>query len=227
MVEGAPGNRGPSGDSPGARSPQAGQHPCVGEEMDGERTHRCHRRCGHRGQPPPARQRRGIQVWTTAWTECRRTAGGCGRRRRIPRPSWACTRHPQSRPQPGPSECELSGEVACPSGARKGEVLPAAGSVWATHRVAVDELGRVARHTGSRWYPQECPQPVDLWTKGSRTGIRREVTEWSRGHTQVGRSLWTTSRCTDIRKYLLSARWRDIRESRGRRGEGRVSRPAA
>ena len=150
--------------SPAARSPQAGQQPCVGEGMDGERTHHCHRRCGHRGQLPPARQRRGIRVWTTAWTECRRTAGGCGRRRRIPRPSWACTPHPQPRPQPGPSECELSGEVACPSGARKGEVLPAAGSVWATHRVAVDELGRVARHTGSRWYPQECPQPVDLWT---------------------------------------------------------------
>ena len=47
--------------------PQRGQPSCVGEEMDGSRTHRCHRRCGHGGQPPPARCCGRSCLWTTPW----------------------------------------------------------------------------------------------------------------------------------------------------------------
>ena len=191
--------------------------------MDGERTHHLLRRCGHRGQPPAARCWRGSRVWMSTWTACRRAGTGCGRRCVVPRLSGSCTVCPQRRPQRRPRECgwavgaRSSGCGRRPDSGRRWCVL------WVVQGASVDGAGRVARYAGGEHYPQDCPQPVDLWTNGAGTSYLTV------GHGRVaerhtgGEKPVDNAGLPDIEGYRMIRRHPDTTGS----GEGGVSRPAA
>ena len=166
----------------------------MGEGSDGERTHRCHRRCGRRGQPPPSRSWPGICLGTTGWTTCARDSGGCGRLRVVTRRDCPCTVRAHARPQvPVGNFRDADPRIAGSCGVVAGGWPSRTGRRGCPRRRLWTTPGVLVTHFGTDAYPQDCPQPVDLWTTLGMDADRGEVTTRSRWTHRVGRSLWISS----------------------------------
>lgn len=183
--------RGPVG-----RGPQVGPQSCVGKESDGSRSHRCHRRCGHRGQLPAAPARRGSCLWTSPWMTRCTSERGCGRTTVVTNPTCPCTGRAQACPHAavGERRPDLRGCGRRPAATMRGEGRR---TPWCGRHAGVvgpgcGRPGRRWRKMGTREYPQEFPQAGDMWTTDLRTRSGGGVTIRSRRHAQLGRTLWTT-----------------------------------
>lgn len=175
--------------------PQRGQPSCVGEEMDGSRTHRCHRRCGHGGQPPPARCCGRSCLWTTPWMARGQGRGSVGDGWSSPAPRCpAQSVHRFVLRHLWVTECRLSG---IPRSAAGGQALESVccvemctmcghpwAKVWtATWRSPESRDSRVPTRVSTGW------GHVD---EGGGRRVRLRGHDWVSRRAQLGRSLWTT-----------------------------------
>ena len=176
--------------SSSGRGPQIGPPSCVGEGSDGERTHRCHRRCGSRGQVGSGPRSGGTQLWTTPWMTTCTTEGCCGWRCVVTSGPSSCTRRAQRRPHPVVGR---SGGLGPPPGVRREWPAPRhrarRARVWTSGGRGVDEARRTPTF---RVLPGMHKVVHTLGTCGRREGVPRDHARIS-GGTQLGISLWTTS----------------------------------
>lgn len=189
-VERPVGDCGSSCHSSSGRGPQIGPPSCVGEGSDGGRTHRCHRRCGSRGQVGSGPRSGGTQLWTRPWMTTCTTEGWCGWRRVVTKACSSCTRRAQRRPHPvvgrsgGLGHLQASEGGAQPLGsARAGSGCGRSGDVVWT---------RPRRTPTFRVLPGMHKVVHTLGTCGRREVVPRDHARIS-GGAQLGRSLWTTS----------------------------------
>lgn len=177
--------RGASCDSSRALGPQPGSQQCVGEVRDGERTHRCHRRCGDRGQVPLARSWRGSRMWMDCGWSVHRRMEGVHADRSSPDEFGCtqvlhtlCTRSSAGNPA-------LSG-ILSDRTRREGVGRPAHVGEEALVAGSVDDVGRVGRVHATPGYPQRCPQAVDLWTTPMTRGPPRAKGGWCPATSRCG-----------------------------------------
>ena len=192
----------------------------MGEGSDGERTHRCHRRCGLRGELPRSRCSWALWLGTSPWTRRARGNGGCGRRMTITS-AW-----PQSTASPQVVLRADVGNIGCcrarsrvddaspwARGVRRGllgdNLAASCRSLWTTSGV----LHEMSALTGTHKTVHR------LWicgrrrAKGVHTGSCGPGHDSGQGDAQVGRSLWTSA---DTGRYpsIAPRQERDIEQDR-------------